>query len=38
MMRYPPAPEKGLPEYLQATYPDEIEKDENPMFQNRKSQ
>ena len=38
MMRYPPAPEQGLPEYLQMNFPNEIEQDENPMFQNRNKQ
>ena len=38
MMRYPPAPEQGLPEYLQMNFPDDIEKDDNPLFQNRNKQ
>ena len=38
MMRYPPAPEQGLPEYLQMNFPDENQEDENPLFQNRNKQ
>ena len=38
LMRYPPAPEQGLPEYLQMNFPDETEKDDNPMFYNRNKQ
>lgn len=34
-MRYPPAPEQGLPEYLQMNYPNDSQEEENPMFQNR---
>ena len=37
-MRYPPAPEQGLPEYLQMSFPDEIEQDDNPLFHNRNKQ
>lgn len=38
LMRYPPAPETGLPEYLQLNYPEEKEDDQNPLFQNRNKQ
>ena len=38
LMRYPPAPEQGLPEYLQMNFPDETEKEDNPMFYNRNKQ
>ena len=38
IMRFPPAPEQGLPEYLQMNFPDEIEQDDNPLFQNRNKQ
>jgi thiol-disulfide isomerase/thioredoxin len=38
LMRYPPAPEQGLPEYLQLHYPQEGEDDQNPMFYNRNKQ
>ncbi len=36
--RYAPAPEQGLPEYLQIHFPDEREEDTNPLFQNRNKQ
>ena len=38
LMRYPPAPEHGLPEYLLLHFPDEKEEDQNPLFQNRNKQ
>ncbi len=37
-MRYPPAPTKGLPEYLQQIFPDEDGNEENPLFYNRNKQ
>ena len=37
-MRYPPAPEQGLPEYLQMNYPNDSQEEENPMFHNRNKQ
>lgn len=37
-MRYPPAPEQGLPEYLQTLFPDETEEEQNPLFYNRNKQ
>ena len=37
-MRFPPAPEQGLPEYLQMNFPDDAKEDENPLFQNRNKQ
>ena len=37
-MRYPPAPEQGLPEYLQMNFPDDSQEEENPMFHNRNKQ
>lgn len=36
--RYAPAPEHGLPEFLQIHFPDEREEDTNPLFQNRNKQ
>lgn len=38
MMRYAPSPEHGLSEYLQFNYPEELEEDQNPLFQNRNKQ
>ena len=38
MMRYPPAPDNGLPEYLLLNFPAEQEEDQNPLFQNRNKQ
>ena len=35
MMRFPPAPEQGLPEYLQIRFPEQTEENHNPLFQNR---
>lgn len=37
-MRYPPAPEQGLPEYLQANFPEEEQNQDNPLFYNRNKQ
>ena len=37
-MRYAPAPEQGLTEYLQMNFSNEAQEDENPMFQNRNKQ
>ena len=36
--RYAPAPEHGLPEFLQINFPDDREEDTNPLFQNRNKQ
>lgn len=36
--RFPPAPDQGLPEYLQANYPEQVEEEQNPLFQNRNKQ
>jgi thiol-disulfide isomerase/thioredoxin len=38
MMRYPPTPEQGLPGYLQLYYPEEVQEEENPLFQQRNKQ
>lgn len=38
LMRYPPAPETGLPEYLLLNFPEEKENIQNPLFQNRNKQ
>lgn len=38
IMRYAPAPEQGLPEYLQLHFPEEVEENDNPLFQNRNKQ
>lgn len=38
MLRYAPAPDKGLPEYLQINFPKTEEQDDNPLFQNRNKQ
>ena len=37
-MRYAPAPEQELPEFLQLHFPDEKEEDQNPLFYNRNKQ
>lgn len=37
-MRYPPAPEQGLPEFLLLHFPEPTEEDQNPLFQNRNKQ
>ena len=37
-MRYAPAPEQGLTEFLQLYFPEEIEEDQNPLFYNRNKQ
>ena len=37
-MRYAPAPEKDLPNYLQMNFPEDIEEDQNPLFYNRNKQ
>ena len=36
--RYAPAPELGLPQYLQQAFPEELEEDQNPLFYNRNKQ
>ncbi|MCR4877861.1 MAG: TlpA family protein disulfide reductase [Bacteroidales bacterium] len=38
VMRYPPAPEHGLPEYMQINFSSEQEEDQNPLFYNRNKQ
>lgn len=37
-IRYAPAPDNGLPEYLLINFPKEEEQEENPLFQNRNKQ
>ena len=37
-MRYAPAPEQGLPEFLLLNFPEEKEEDQNPLFYNRNKQ
>ena len=37
-MRYAPAPEQGLSEYLLLNFPEEKEEDQNPLFYNRNKQ
>ena len=38
VMRYPPAPEHGLPEFMQINFSSEQEEDQNPLFYNRNKQ
>lgn len=37
-MRFPPAPEHGLPEFMQMRFSGEQEEDQNPLFYNRNKQ